>query len=338
MNPTPQPPDDTASISSAGQESPSEYSPKEVSAATKREFPLGKVTLLSPSSTKVCSLTQPTVPEQTDTFVKVRPLDIGFKKINDAGSKLARIASSHSNAIQHCTLSTIVAMTDMLENMDYHTDKYEETPYGLIAKQMSYLSSNDSVTEKIKSKKHDAHGISKYRKGAEKCTTTGRKKPKSCSFCQGDRRSFAEHSTMSTCGVKQSLGDCIKVTNDTKCKIGRKLMKIGAGSEGFTDVSAHPLFRNYTFIDSPPKGTKRMQIKAYCVKDGVRYLLCAMLNDRGWPITMVHGTKSVSYLNIFLSEISAVQCVGYCDYIFFMKVKISAYDCDVSRKRAKLEI
>ena len=43
MNPTPQPPDDTASISSAGQESPSEYTAEEVSEATKTEFPLGKV-------------------------------------------------------------------------------------------------------------------------------------------------------------------------------------------------------------------------------------------------------------------------------------------------------
>ena len=45
MSPAPQPPDDTASISSAGQESPSEYSVEEVSLPTKNEFSLEKVYL-----------------------------------------------------------------------------------------------------------------------------------------------------------------------------------------------------------------------------------------------------------------------------------------------------
>ena len=147
-------------------------------------------------------------------------------------------------------------------------------------------------------------------------------KPKSCSFCQGDRRHFPEHATMSTCGVKKNLGDCVKVTNDTKCEIGQKLMRIGAGSEGFPDVSAHPLFTNCTYMTSTPKGTKRMQIKAYRVKDGVPYLLCAMLNDRGWPITLKHGTTSLSYQNVFLSEIGVIQYVGCCDFLFFSRIKI----------------
>jgi len=69
----------------------------------------------------------------------------------------------------------------MLENMDYDSQQYEDTPYRSIARQMSYLTTTDFLVApgmlKVK-KKHDAHCISKYRKGAEKCTTTGsRKKP-----------------------------------------------------------------------------------------------------------------------------------------------------------------
>ena len=77
-----------------------------------------------------------------------------------------------------------------------------------------------------------------------------------------------------------------------------------------------------TFQTSTPKGTKRMQIKAYSVQDGVPYLLCAMLNDRGWPITLKHGTTSISYQNVFLSEIGAIQCVGCCDFLLFSRIKL----------------
>ena len=103
------------------------------------------------------------------------------------------MASSHGNALQHVALSAIVAITSMLESMDYDSQQYEDTPYRSLARQMSYLTKTDSLVAPgmLKVKKHDAHGISKYRKGAEKCKTTGsRKKPKSCSFCQGDRLHF----------------------------------------------------------------------------------------------------------------------------------------------------
>jgi len=52
---------------------------------------------------------------QTNTFVKVKPPDIGFNKLNDAGSKLAKVASSHSNALQHVALSAIAAIMSMLK-------------------------------------------------------------------------------------------------------------------------------------------------------------------------------------------------------------------------------
>ena len=80
------------------------------------------------------------------------------------------MASSHSNALQHVALSAIVTITSMLENMDYDSQQYEDTLYRSIARQMSYLTKTDFLVApgmiKVK-KKHDVHGISKYRKGAE---------------------------------------------------------------------------------------------------------------------------------------------------------------------------
>ena len=39
-------------------------------------------------------------------------------------------------------------------------------------------------------------------------------------------------------------------------------------------------------------------------------------------MTTSHGTKTVTYENVFLPVIGAVQCVGNCDFVFFQRIKI----------------
>ena len=51
-------------------------------------------------------------------------------------------------------------------------------------------------------------------------------------------------------------------------------------------------------------------------------MLCALLNDRGWPLSAKHGTNTISYENVFLSEVGALQCISKCDFIFYDKVKL----------------
>eukprot|EP00984_Skeletonema_dohrnii_P026363 scaffold15703_cov125-Skeletonema_dohrnii-CCMP3373.AAC.2 len=283
---------------------------------------------MSPSKLASSTTSAPRPPPSiaTDNFLSRKPCNVGFNKLNDAGSRLAKVASSHSNAIQHVALSLITNLTSMLEKMDFDSDEYKNTPYAVMAKQISATLKDDEATLEPgmpKAKNHDANGVCIYRKGSEKCTTTGNKrKPVSCGFCRGDRRTHPEHRTMSSCGVKRSLGDCVKVTAESKNEIGDKLMKICNGAEGFGDVSNRRAFNDHLYVSNVPKDTKRIQIKAYCVKDGMRYLLCALLDDRGWPLDVKHGTETTTDENVFLSQVGAVQCIEKCDYIFYDKIKV----------------
>lgn len=88
-------------------------------------------------------------------------------------------------------------------------------------------------------------------------------------------------------------------------------------------------------INCLPSGTKRFQIKAYCITKRGKYLLCALLNDRGWPLQVSHGPNTVNYENVFLSEMGAVQGVGTCDFIFFNKIKVPPDECHDTPAAAK---
>jgi hypothetical protein len=129
------------------------------------------------------------------------------------------------------------------------------------------------------------------------------------------------------CGVKKSRGECIKVSAETVHEIGQKLARICDGLEWFGDVSYHAAFNQHLYIDCLPSGTKRFQIKAYCTTERGKYLLCALLNNRGWPLQVSHGHNTVNYENVFLSEMGAVQGVGKCDFIFFNKIKVPLEEC-----------
>ena len=112
-------------------------------------------------------------------------------KTQERASVLQR---EHSSTSYLHALSLLANVTDMLENMDFNSNKYDDTPYSLIAKQISSLSKPDDAATlqpgMPKAKRHDAYGVCTYRKGADKCTTTGGRKPNGCGFCQGDRRDY----------------------------------------------------------------------------------------------------------------------------------------------------
>jgi len=190
-----------------------------------------------------------------------------------------------------------------------------------------HFSKQDEASQQAgmpKAKCHDAFGTSTYRKGSDKCTTTGGKRPKSCSFCKNDTRSLRPHQTMATCDVKRNIGECTKLDPNTRKEVGEKMTRICNGEEGgFGDLSKETTFNNHIRVDSLPRGTKRIQIKAY----GGRYLFCTLLNDRGWPLCVNQGHTTVAYENVFLSEIGAIQGIQKCDYIFFSShFNIHSYD------------
>ena len=164
-----------------------------VAAPTTASVAQHDLVFMSPS--KLSSSTTPAPPPiPTDTFLRKKPSNVGYNRINDAGCRLAKAASGHSNRVQHVALSLLANVTDMLENMDFNSNKYDDTPYSLIAKQISSLSKPDDAATlqpgMPKAKRHDAYGVCTYRKGADKCTTTGGRKPNGCGFCQGDRRDY----------------------------------------------------------------------------------------------------------------------------------------------------
>jgi len=69
----------------------------------------------------------------------------------------------------------------MAEKMDFDSEKYVGTPYEIPARQLSLLSKQDEASQQAgmpKAKCHDAFGTSIYRKGSDKCTTTGGNRPK----------------------------------------------------------------------------------------------------------------------------------------------------------------
>jgi hypothetical protein len=265
-----------------------------------------------------------------EVFLNKKPCNVGFHNLADAGSKLAKAASTHSNMTQHMVLTVLTDLTYMLDRMDFYSDNYDGTPYDKIAKQLAALSTEENNAIALapgmpKAKKYDAYGKSTYRKGSDK-STAGRK-PGNCGYCQGDRGCHSEHRNMASCGVKKSRGECIKVSAETVHEIGQKLARICDGVEGFGDVSYHAAFNQHLYIDCLPSGTKRFQIKAYCTTERGKYLLCALLNNRGWPLQVSHGHNTVNYENVFLSEMGAVQGVGKCDFIFFNKIKVPLEEC-----------
>ena len=90
------------------------------------------------------------------------------------------------------------------------------------------------------------------------------------------------------------------------------------------------------YLDSVPKDTKRIQVKAYCVKDSVsRYLLCTMLNNRGWPLEVKQGTNSISYENVFVSEMGVILGLSKCDHVFFQPIKVPQQEVDDEVKKRK---
>ena len=125
--------------------------------------------------------------------------------------------------------------------------------------------------------------------------------------------------------VDGQSGTRLRLTSESRAGIGKKLLKICKGTEGFANASNRSAFNDQVYISDVPHHTKRIQIKAYCIKDGKdggNYLLCALLNDRGWPLSAKHGTNTISYENVFLSEVGALQCISKCDFIFYDKVKL----------------
>ena len=111
---------------------------------------------------------------------------------------------------------------------------------------------------------------------------TGNKNiPPKCTCCGGNGgRVF--HSNKKSCPLKNSYGDCIEINKFGKANVGNDFAIIFNGKHGFVDISTLGGFLHHTYMkDNLPRGTKRIQIKSFSVKNIREYILCTCYDQQG---------------------------------------------------------
>ena len=116
--------------------------------------------------------------------------------------------------------------------------------------------------------------------------------------------------------------NCIEIDKVGKATVRDDIGTIFDGNHGILDASTWSDFSNQKYIDDAlPRGTKRIQIKSFSVKDNKKYLLCTFYDQHGQVLKIQEGTKKEVYENLFLSRTAATQNLGACDYIFHKPLK-----------------
>ena len=139
MSPAPQPPDDTASISSAGQESPSEYSVEEV----KKEFPLEKVYLggkneLIDGLRSFANKFFFTIATRGRGEVRcVQASNTWSKKLESGECELSKARSSQTSNCKYCNKFSTGKITKINRVFDLHNHPYDNATAVAVTKKSS---------------------------------------------------------------------------------------------------------------------------------------------------------------------------------------------------------
>jgi hypothetical protein len=154
----------------------------------------------------------------------------------------------------------------------------------------------------------------------------------------GDFQGHRDHKSVVKCGVKISLGECVKVNDGTKREVADRIQRIGHNNEGYSNLQMlKEQFQDHLRIkDCLPSGTRRVQIKAFYHdsrgEDRDRYVFCVLLNSRGAPLSLKKGTETVTYENVFVSITAMIQHIPQCDYVFFQKMQVETKGKGKKRK------
>lgn len=280
----------------------------------------GKSVFASPSRIGMSKVSKDT----TAAFCTKVPSNIDYKVIQTQGNRLASLVGNMSNEHRSIVYSMLAGMCDVLESCDYDQEKYYGTSLEVFVKQLDALCGSQVQVGKgmPKVKKINSYGPpTKHRLGSAKSTVTGKRDPPKCTFCGGGGGGVF-HSNKSSCPLKIGLGDCIDVKKVGKANVGDGIDDIFKGRFEFLDAAMFGTFDHHHFInDELPHGTKRVQIKAYLIKNDKQYLLCTCIGADGNNLQTEEGSKTVVYENIFLSKTALSQNLSKCDYVFYKPLK-----------------
>ena len=277
--------------------------------------------------------------------------NVGYKPLVEAGTDLAGIAASHSNEHQNAVLTMLVGMKEVMMTGNYNPEMYASTALVEFVRQLQNLGGRDLQAQPPgmpKTKRGNKDGRSNsHRLGSIK-SSTNNKLPGKCTFCGGGGKGgIGEyHKNRNSCQLKDGYGICLDVKAgiadlaDDLDEIAINGQSTFGGRHLFVDalkIKSLPLalINDRTFIDDElPKGTKRIQIRAFLHQGAKKYFLCTCIDSKGKHVRQDHGLNVMTYHNVFVRKSVVITHVAKCDFIFYDPLSINtAYD-DVTEEGA----
>lgn len=235
--------------------------------------------------------------------MKQRTPNVDYRRLIDAGTKLALAVSSHSNEEQNAIYSMLVEMKNMIDDQDYRSSKYTGTMLEPLANHLVSLCRDMNLVQaqgEVKKKRINCiGGQRKHRLGSR--DKSSNKLPYKCGFCGGGGAGInGYHSSVSSCPVKESLGRCIDTKKEDGMNEVRKDIKAifsGVYSQFLNVLDVVGNFKEREMITGElPKGTKHLQIKGYTLIGSEKFLFGSCFDGYGKVLLACRvGSQMKSY-------------------------------------------
>jgi len=129
--------------------------------------------------------------------------NVGYKKIIEASTDLAKAVSSFGNMHQNAVYTMIVGMTNVIRSGNYDAGLYKDTPLEPFVEQIRNMG-GEELCVKVKGGPKLKHGVvngpvPKNRLGGERSHVTGTSTQRSCTFCGGAGGGQPFHTNRSKC-------------------------------------------------------------------------------------------------------------------------------------------
>ena len=283
-------------------------------------------------------------PVSFDYRFKKKHDNVGYKKIIEASTDLAKAVSSFGNVHQNAVYTMIVGMTNVIRSGNYDAGLYKDTPMEPFVEQIRNMG-GEELCVKVEGGPKLKHGVvngpvPKNRLGGERSHVTGKSTQRSCTFCGGAGDGQPFHTNRSKCTLLNGrYGSKIEVATVRHAEIAKDMDDILAGKSSrlvldctFEDVSADALLATHLHIsDSLPRGTRRLQISGYVKKKEGNFFLCTCINGGGVINTQSHGSETLSYHNVFIEKTVVVMNLNKLDFVFYKPI------APLSSRKRKIE-
>ena len=263
--------------------------------------------------------------------------NVSFGTLRDTCTKFSEIASQMDNSIQNTVYTLVEELTQLLEDGDFGADRHRGTLIEPVAACLHSLTCNTST---IIQPGFPVVRSSVPREGPNPTLRLGHKnsvassQANKCGFCLTVN---VHPGNQSHCPKRKEWG--LRFSVKTECvEIGVKISSIIAGTGRFPDLSNLEHLRKVKKLKSPPKNARRIQVKGYRKELVNAYLFCTCIDRFGNALSQKEGSKTASYENVFIENVSLMTSLSKFDFVFFAPLDLDTIDGGIKKDNEKAEI